>query len=121
VIKDFLQVLSILQAVLLGWQTTTAAALASLSVTPLSTRAWVSLDCILPRTDAVGQRLQMYQVPALGACRAHQRVGSPAAPRAHMCTACSSNTHTHKYAAALAHEHTGALPALHTRVPLRQD
>lgn len=94
-IKDFLQVLSILQAVLLGWQTTTAAALASLSVTPLSTRAWVSLDCILPRTDAVGQRLQMYQVPALGACRTHQLVGSPAAPHAHIYTACSSKTHAH--------------------------
>lgn len=62
VFKDFLQVLSILQSVLLGWQSAAAAALSALSVTPLSTKAWISLGCILPRTQRVADYMQFYQI-----------------------------------------------------------
>eukprot|EP00775_Hariotina_reticulata_P014569 gene14569-14698_t len=64
VFKDFLQVLSILQVVLHGWQSAAAAAMSSLSITPLSTKAWISLDCILPRTQAVAVQRQMYNIAA---------------------------------------------------------
>jgi hypothetical protein len=64
VFKDFLQVLSILQVVLHGWQSAAAVAMSSLSFTPLSTKAWISLDCLMPRTDAVGQQRQMYNIAA---------------------------------------------------------
>jgi hypothetical protein len=62
VFKDFLQVLSILQAVLLGWQTAAAAAMSSIAVTPMSTKAWISLDCVLPRTDEVATNQVFYQI-----------------------------------------------------------
>lgn len=64
VFKDFLQVLSILQVVLQGWQSAAAAAMSSLSFTPLSTKAWISLDCILPKTVEVGNQLQLYNIGA---------------------------------------------------------
>jgi hypothetical protein len=64
VFKDFLQVLSILQAVLLGWQTAAAAAMSSIAVTPMSTKAWISLDCILPRTEEVAVNQVFYQITA---------------------------------------------------------
>jgi len=64
VFKDFLQVLSILQLVLHGWQSAAAAAMSSLSFTPLSTKAWISLDCILPRTPGVASHRQMYNMAA---------------------------------------------------------
>ncbi|WIA29337.1 hypothetical protein OEZ86_011842 [Tetradesmus obliquus] len=70
VLKDFLQVLGILQTLLLSFQTAAATATAATSatsainVTPMSTKAWISLDCLLPRTlDAARQR-QMYHIAA---------------------------------------------------------
>jgi hypothetical protein len=53
-----------LQAVLLGWQTAAAAAMSSIAVTPMSTKAWISLDCILPRTDEVATNQVFYQIAA---------------------------------------------------------
>ncbi|WIA09259.1 hypothetical protein OEZ85_008667 [Tetradesmus obliquus] len=70
VLKDFLQVLGILQTLLLSFQTAAATATAAnsaasaINVTPMSTEAWISLDCLLPRTlDAARQR-QMYHIAA---------------------------------------------------------
>jgi hypothetical protein len=70
VLKDFLQVLGILQTVLLSWQTAAAAAAAAtnvisgVNVTPMSTKAWISLDCLLPRTLAVARQRQLYHIAA---------------------------------------------------------
>ncbi|WIA09254.1 hypothetical protein OEZ85_008662 [Tetradesmus obliquus] len=70
VLKDFLQVLGILQTVLLSWQTAAAAATAAtaaisgVNVTPMSTKAWISLDCLLPRTLDVARQLQLYHIAA---------------------------------------------------------
>lgn len=50
-----MQFTAILQTVLLGWQTVVASALSAVAVTPMSTRAWISLDCTLPRTELVAQ------------------------------------------------------------------
>jgi hypothetical protein len=67
VLKDFLQVLGILQTVLLSWQTTAAVATAAISgvnITPMSTKAWISLDCLLPRTLTVARQRQLYHIAA---------------------------------------------------------
>jgi xanthine/uracil permease len=71
VFKDFLQVLSILQAVLLGWQTAAAAAMSSIAVTPMSTKAWISLDCVLSRTDEVATNQVFYRSSCSHSCMTH--------------------------------------------------
>lgn len=66
-LKDFLQVLAILQTVLLSWQTASAgvtAALSGVSVTPMSTKAWISLDCLMPRTLYVAEMRHFYHIAA---------------------------------------------------------
>lgn len=55
-----MQVLGILQTVLLGFQTAAAALMSAVSFTPGSSRAWASLDCILPRTAAVAEHIKLW-------------------------------------------------------------
>lgn len=64
VIKDFMQILSILQLTLVGWQSTAESTFSGLSFTPLSTKAWLSWDCTLPRTPAVAAQLSVLRLAA---------------------------------------------------------
>ena len=59
-----MQILSILQLTLVGWQSTAESTFSGLSFTPLSTKAWLSWDCTLPRTPAVAAQLSVLRLAA---------------------------------------------------------